>query len=129
MDIRPQERALLLGLWKPPRRERRLAPVDIRPQERRLLVPLHPTRPPDATGPPSPSHFSPALHLQSLRALNSSAAELLLRVQHLFPCGTDPQYSQPLPLDAEALLSSFLPAGAAVADAPLEVTLDGAQPV
>ena len=50
-------------------------------------------------------------------------------MQHLFPCGTDPQYSQPLPLDAEALLSSFLPAGAAVADAPLEVTLDGAQPV
>jgi hypothetical protein len=63
----------------------------------------------------------PALHLQSVRATSAANSELLLRLQHMYTAGEDPDLSQPQTLDLGGVLSPYRP----VQRAFLEVTLDG----
>jgi hypothetical protein len=63
----------------------------------------------------------PALHLQSVRATSAANRELLLRLQHMYTLGEDPELSRPQDVDVARVLSPYRPVQANV----LEVTLDG----
>ena len=68
-----------------------------------------------------------ALRLQSVRSTGANASEMVVRVQHMYAVGEDPQRSVRQSFDLDALLRTLVPARTPVG--VQETTLDGAQPV